>query len=76
MSVGDDVMPKITNTKKQRAEELFKRLKRGPQMVPLICEELPKTEKEMEQFFKENYNIWIETWILPEIKNLIPQLKK
>ena len=62
-------MPKIYNTKKQRAEELLKRLQQGPSFVGYKNSEL--TQKEVERRVK----IWLDSWITPEVIRLIPQLK-
>ncbi len=56
-------MPKVYDTRKQRAIELLERLRRGPahleQSTPL-----------------ESYQLWAESWIVPELKKLIPELKE
>jgi len=62
-------MPKLSNTKKQRAEELLRKLNIGPYLNTLRCKELTKEEAERQ------VKIWLETWIIPEIEELIPELK-
>ena len=57
-------MPKIRDTRKQRAQALLERLQRGP------CS-LTSTEKS-----RHDYTLWVNTWILPEVKRLVPELRE
>jgi hypothetical protein len=59
-------MPKVYGTRKERAAELFARLKRGPTFYDIGIPENPKIA----------YKRWVETWILEEAQDLIPELKK
>jgi hypothetical protein len=59
-------MPKVYGTRKQKAIELFEMLKRGPAFNNIGHPDNPE----------DVYKRWVETWILQEIQNLIPELKK
>ena len=72
-------MPKVTNTRKQRANELVDRLKKGPatDLTFFYSVELTPAQKELiRKHFKEGYKFWSQTWILEQIKLLIPELKE
>lgn len=58
-------MPKVTGTRDHNARELFTKLQRGPASIHNTagCR-------------AEDYNLWVSTWILPQIIDLIPQLRK
>lgn len=62
-------MPKVVNTRKQRAAELLAMLERGPSLR--ISGFAPLTVKEIQ----EGYKLWVETWVIPELKALVPELK-
>lgn len=54
-------------TRKQRADELMRRLERGPsfghwQFTPAEAEARTR--------------LWIDTWIIPIVKSLVPELKE
>ena len=55
-------MPKVMNTRKQRAIEAFKTAARGPS-IHLTAEQ------------EKSYRLWASTWILPRMVDLIPELK-
>jgi hypothetical protein len=68
-------MPKINGTKKQKALELRDMILQGPstindvQFTPgrLYCSgDTPRKQ----------YDLWVRSWILPRINELIPELKK
>ena len=59
-------MPKINGTRKQRAAELFERLKRGPVFYGI---------GPIHDDPKDIYKRWSETWILQDVRDLIPELK-
>lgn len=64
-------MPKTEGTRKQRAEELYKRIVEcsfSPSFEPF--NEVP-TDKEIKSRVKN----WLHSWILPEVIDLIPELK-
>ena len=54
-------MPKTTDTRKQRANELHMRLQRGPSLG----------DAEMERRVRG----WLETWVISEVISLVPELK-
>jgi hypothetical protein len=58
-------MPKVTGTRDHNARELFTRLQRGPAAL-----------RNTTGCTVEDYNLWVSTWILPQIIDLIPQLRK
>lgn len=53
-------MPKVSNTRQQRADELLARIKRGPSSLGKMT---------------RLYQIWVESWILDDLVDLIPELK-
>ena len=59
-------MPKVTGTRKQKAIELLARLERGP-----LFSEFEFTPEQA----KQAYQRWAESWILADLKELIPELK-
>ncbi len=63
-------MPKVTNTRKQRAQELLARLQRGPSFDDDRSQGFDATEA------TRQFRMWGETWILEELKDLIPELRK
>lgn len=64
-------MPKVSNTRKQRAAELLRRLADGPAFRgPSFVDEVFTTAKATEQF-----RLWCRSWILPEVKQLVPELR-
>lgn len=62
-------MPKVTNTRKQRAKELFARLKRGPLLSTTTFGEIILTALE------EHYRCWFQSWNETELLDLIPELR-
>ena len=60
-------MPKVTGTRKQKATELLARLERGP-----MFSEFEYTPERA----KEAYQRWAQSWILEEVKELIPELRR
>jgi hypothetical protein len=59
-------MPQVNDTRRLRARALVERLERGPSL------EKETSPKEWTRL----YHIWVESWILPEIRNLVPELRK
>ena len=62
-------MGMLNGTRKQRAAELRKMVERGPSMF-MGYEALTEAQ------FKYHYQLWVETWVLPELDNLIPELRQ
>ena len=63
-------MPKIQGTRKQHAEELLDRLRRGP-----VIYKSARTIEENEEV-KNQVQIWLNTWIIPAVIALVPELKE
>lgn len=64
-------MPKVNNTRKQKAKELLERLERGPSTsFDIFKDKLPTDEN-----INKSYRLWAQSWIIPAIKELIPELK-
>jgi hypothetical protein len=63
-------MPKTSNTRKQRAAELLKKLTNGP-----AFDETPGRPLSLDEI-KSQYRIWSESWILDELKELVPELRE
>lgn len=67
-------MPKTTDTRKQKAIELLRMLESGPafsyDVFPLENPNKPDNE------ISRSYRIWVNSWIIPIIKELIPELRK
>ena len=64
-------MPKVIDTRKQRAAKLLERIERGPSFNPPMAGE-PLTTEEAQRL----YRIWMQSWILEDSKALITELKK
>jgi hypothetical protein len=62
-------MPKVTDTRKLRAAKLLERIERGPSFNPTTGE--PLTTEEAQRL----YRVWMQSWILEDLKDLIPELK-
>lgn len=70
-----------TNTRKIKAIELLNRAKDGPSIgveafgidgVPLT----PEHRKLVNEYFMHRYKLWSETWIIPALTELVPELKE
>lgn len=55
-------------TRKDRAEELLRRLEKGP-TLPFYMEAEAKKQA------YESLRLWIQSWIVEEVKDLIPELR-
>jgi hypothetical protein len=64
-------MPKVTGTRKQKATELLARLQRGPSFCYKDFGAVPT-----EEMVSQDTHCWLDTWIIPVVKELIPELKK
>lgn len=62
-------MPKVIDTRRQRAAKLLERIMHGPSFNPTTGG--PLTTEEAQRL----YRIWMQSWILEDLKNLIPELK-
>lgn len=65
-------MPKVHDTRRQRANELLKHLERGP----AFDEVTNKPWDDSWDGFPAQYKRWCESWIIPVVKELVPELKK
>lgn len=65
-------MPKIHGTRKQRAAELLERVKNGPSFSEPVWKGVPFTALEA----SIQYRRWAESWIVPELQELVAELKK
>jgi hypothetical protein len=63
-------MPKMTGTKKQKAEELLTRIQRGPSFDEIGLSKFTPCEAERQ------YRLWMKSWIRDDLINLIPELKE
>lgn len=61
-------MPKVEGTRKQKAKELLDRLTRGPSYSDIG--RAFNVEEASSQ-----YKMWAESWIIPEVLALVPELK-
>lgn len=65
-------MPKTEGTREQRAEELLKRIERGPSFSdPTMFGSPPLTPDEASR----QYRGWAQSWIVNELVLLIPELR-
>lgn len=63
-------------TKKQRVADLLKRIKRGPAFSIMFGQPGQVTERQASEISRDlmnDYQIFVNTWILPELIRLIPQ---
>lgn len=59
-------------TRRSRAAQLLERAKRGPTLSTIGSNLPPEAVAE----FVRQYSLWAETWIVPEILALIPELRE
>ncbi|WP_130901863.1 hypothetical protein [Pseudomonas sp. Sample_23] len=71
-------MPRRNGTKKQRAAELLSTATRGPDMgLTFTAAGLsPEQKKVLEAELADRYRLWSRTWLLPELRRLVPELAK
>lgn len=65
-------MPKTSGTRREAAHELRRRLRDGP---AISFTRVDDTWDHPDRGFAAQYKLWSESWILPEIDRLIPELK-
>lgn len=63
-------MPKVSGTRKQMAEELFRRLSDGPAYSSFPGSKFGPEEA------RSGYHSWSETWIITEVCKLVPELRE
>jgi hypothetical protein len=67
----------ITRTRAIRAAELLKRLETGPAFSSLEwTHDFSQPPKKPEQIATESYRRWADSWILDELRELVPELRK
>lgn len=65
-------MPKINNTRKQKAKRLLDLVRRGPSIAPMKA----AMQKDVIDEFDAQYRRWSESWVIPLLEELVPELKK
>ena len=68
-------MPKTTGTRRQAAQSLLKRLNEGPSMSCPAHGIDELSNNEVAEYFAKCTRLWLSTWITPEVKKLIPELR-
>jgi hypothetical protein len=61
--------------RKEDAAELMRRLKEGPMLFAPDSSFSPIPKGEAREKAKYEFNLWCETWIIPVVERLIPELK-
>ena len=71
-------MPRVNGTKKQRAAELLDTATRGPALDLTFTEaRLTDEQKQvLEAELADRYRLWSQSWLLPELKRLVPELRE
>ena len=68
-------MPKITNTRAQRAAELLKTIERGPSSLDDVPHDRITGELMTAAELRRTYALWFTTWIRRELVDLVPELR-
>jgi hypothetical protein len=63
-------MPKVSNTRKQRALQLLGRLREGPSFSPFQMSTSARRQA------SEQFKLWSGSWIIYELIDLVPELRK
>jgi hypothetical protein len=63
---------KVRNTRRQKALELLETVRQGPTFLKDVVpsEKAPFTTDPI-----RNYALWVDTWVIPALNELIPELK-
>lgn len=64
-----------TRTRKVRAQELLVLLKRGPKLGIMTSIHAGRAGIVGEEIMAD-VKLWLDTWVIPEVERLIPELKK
>lgn len=76
MRESEQTMPKVNNTRAQRAARLLEMIEQGPASLGDVPNDAitgePLTAAEM----RRRYRIWFESWVRPEMLDLVPELRK
>lgn len=65
-------MPKVHDTRKQKAAELMRLVTKGPSLSHSGFVDDPYTP----QMAMESCKCWLESWVTPLVKELVPELRK
>lgn len=68
-------MPKVHDTRKQKAAELLRMVTNGPRFSLGFPYNGPDRDKYL-KMAEADYQLWSSSWILPKLKELIPELKE
>jgi hypothetical protein len=66
--MSNDMPKTFRETRKYQAQELLERVKHGPHF---ISENYKMTVGE----YQYQYKLWAESWIIPELLRLVPELR-
>ena len=66
-------MPKVGDTRKDRAEKLLAMVTRGPSFSKIRPPSLPPFSPDEAS---AEYRMWAESWVLEELRALVPELRK
>lgn len=64
-------MPKIHDTRMQKATQLFARIEHGPSIDLVGVDGIPITSLE----YRRRYHAWFESWIREDLIRLVPELR-
>ena len=64
---GGDAM-KINGTRKQKATELLRTLEQGPVFYSARLMTVQEAQ--------EHVHLWLNSWIIPKVKELVPELRR
>ncbi len=63
---------KVRGTRRQKALELLETVRQGP---ALLKDVVPSEEAPFATDPIRNYALWVDTWVIPALNELIPELK-
>lgn len=66
--------PKHRGTRKQRAQSLLRILEAGPHFS--VFDLGYNHDPELPQVIKRGYDLWANSWIISELKSLVPELRE
>lgn len=66
-------MPKVIGTKKQKAVELYNIAKNGPCFIDELPEKVEGSCGYIQA--RKQYDLWVSSWVLHALEELIPELK-
>ena len=71
-------MPRVIGTRKQRAAELLKRATNGPAFDMTFSEAGLSDEQKaaIQAELRKRYQCWSQTWLLPALTQLVPELRQ